>query len=42
VQSLSSASSFVNQDSAIHLILLGAITLIAATFFSVARRERIG
>ncbi len=42
VQSLSSASSFVNQDSAIHLIVLGAVTLIAATFFSVARRERIG
>ena len=42
VQSLSSASSFINQDSAIHLIVLGAITLIAATFFSVARRERTG
>jgi ribose transport system ATP-binding protein len=42
VQSLSSASSFVNQDSAIHLIVLGAVTLVAATFFSVARRERIG
>ena len=42
VQSLSSASSFINQDSAIHLIVLGAVTLVAATFFSVARRERIG
>jgi len=42
VQALSSASSFVNQDSAIHLIVLGAVTLVAATFFSVARRERIG
>jgi ribose transport system ATP-binding protein len=42
VQSLSSASSFVNQDSAIRLILLGGITLVAATFFSVARRERTG
>jgi ribose transport system ATP-binding protein len=40
VQSLSSASSFVNQDSAIHLIVLGAVTLVAATFFSVARRDR--
>ncbi|MCG6856943.1 MAG: ATP-binding cassette domain-containing protein [Salaquimonas sp.] len=39
VQSLSSASSFVNQDSAIHLIVLGAVTLVAATFFSVARRD---
>jgi ribose transport system ATP-binding protein len=42
VQSLSSASSFINQDSAIRLILLGGITLVAATFFSVARRERTG
>jgi ribose transport system ATP-binding protein len=42
VQSLSSASSFVNQDSAIHLIVLGAVTMVAATFFSVARRERTG
>ncbi len=42
VQSLSSASSFVNQDSAVHLIVLGAVTLVAATFFSVARKERTG
>jgi len=42
VQSLSSASSFINQDSAIHLIVLGAVTLVAATVFSVARRERTG
>lgn len=42
VQSLSSASSFINQDSAFHLIVLGAVTLVAATFFSVARRERTG
>jgi ribose transport system ATP-binding protein len=42
VQSLSSASSFINEDSAIHLTVLGAVTLIAATFFSVARRERTG
>jgi ribose transport system permease protein/ribose transport system ATP-binding protein len=42
VQSLSSASSFINQDSAIHLIVLGTVTLVAATFFSVARRERTG
>jgi ribose transport system ATP-binding protein len=40
VQSLSSASSFINQDSAIHLMVLGAVTLVAATFFSVARRDR--
>ncbi len=42
VQSLSSASSFINQDSAVHLTVLGLVTLIAATFFSVARRERTG
>ena len=40
VQSLSSASSFINQDSAVHLSVLGAVTLLAATLFSVARRER--
>ena len=40
VQSLSSASSFINQDSAVHLMVLGAVTLLAATLFSVARRER--
>jgi ribose transport system ATP-binding protein len=39
VQSLSSASSFVNSDSAIHLMVLGGVTLVAATFFSVARRD---
>jgi ribose transport system ATP-binding protein len=42
VQSLSSASSFINQDSAVHLTILGGVTLVAATFFSVARRERTG
>ena len=40
VQSLSSASSFINQDSALRLIILGALTLLAATLFSLARRER--
>jgi ribose transport system ATP-binding protein len=40
VQSLSSASSFINQDSAVHLMVLGAVTLLAATFFAIARRER--
>jgi ribose transport system ATP-binding protein len=42
VQSLSSASSFINQDSAVHLIALGAVTLVAATSFAIARRERRG
>ena len=40
VQSLSSASSFINQDSSVRLIMLGALTLLAATLFSLARRER--
>jgi ribose transport system ATP-binding protein len=40
VQSLLSASSFINQDSALRLIILGALTLLAATLFSLARRER--
>jgi len=40
VQSLSSASSFINQDSALRLIILGALTLLAATLFNLARRER--
>ena len=40
VQSLSSASSFISQDSSVHLTVLGAVTLIAATFFAIARRER--
>ena len=34
VQSLSSASSFINQDSAVRLIMLGA------SLFSLAARER--
>ncbi|NQV81277.1 MAG: ATP-binding cassette domain-containing protein, partial [Alphaproteobacteria bacterium] len=40
VQSLSSASSFITQDSAVHLAVLGAVTLVAATFFAITRRER--
>ncbi len=40
VQSLSSASSFVNPDSAVHLSVLGALTFLAVTFFSLARRRR--
>jgi ribose/xylose/arabinose/galactoside ABC-type transport system permease subunit len=40
VQSLSSASSFINQDSSLRLIMLGALTLLAAILFSLARRER--
>ena len=40
VQSLSSASSFINQDSAVRLMVLGAVTLLAAILFAVARSER--
>ncbi len=39
VQSLSSASSFVNQDSSVHYAVLGMVTLAAAVFFSIARRR---
>ena len=40
VQTISSASSFINSDSAIRLTVLGVVTILAATFFSVARRNR--
>ncbi len=40
LQSLSSASAFVNQDTYVRYMLLGVITLAAAIFFSVARRRR--
>jgi ribose transport system ATP-binding protein len=40
LQSLSSASAFVNQDTYVRYVLLGVITLAAAIFFSVARRRR--
>ncbi len=39
VQTISSASSFINSDSSIRLIVLGSVTLLAATFFSIARRR---
>jgi ribose transport system ATP-binding protein len=40
VQALSSASSFINSDSAVHYAVLGLLTLLAAIFFSVARLRR--
>jgi ribose/xylose/arabinose/galactoside ABC-type transport system permease subunit len=40
LQSLSSASAFVNQDTYVRYMLLGVITLAAAIFFSVARKRR--
>jgi len=40
LQSLSSASAFVNQDTYVRYVLLGLITLAAAIFFSIARKRR--
>ncbi len=40
LQSLTSASAFVNQDNYVRYVLLGVITLAAAIFFSVARRRQ--
>jgi ribose transport system ATP-binding protein len=40
VQAISSASSFINSDSALHYAVLGLVTLLAAIFFSVARLRR--
>ncbi len=40
VQVVSTASSFVNADSSVHYTALGFITLLAAVFFSLARRHR--
>jgi ribose transport system ATP-binding protein len=40
VQTISSASSFINSDSAVHYAVLGLVTLVAAIFFSVARLRR--
>jgi ribose transport system ATP-binding protein len=41
VQVTSSASSFINSDSSVHYAVLGIVMLLAAIFFSVARRHRI-
>jgi ribose transport system ATP-binding protein len=39
VQVVSTASSFINADSSVHYTALGVITLLAAIFFSLARRR---
>ncbi len=39
VQATSSASSFVNANSSVHYTVIGTLTLLAAIFFSVARRR---
>jgi len=39
VQATSSASSYINANSSVHYTVIGALTLLAAIFFSVARRR---
>jgi ribose transport system ATP-binding protein len=39
VQATSSASSFINANSSVHYGVIGLLTLVAAIFFSVARRR---
>jgi hypothetical protein len=39
VQATSSASSFVDANSSVHYTVIGALTLLAAIFFSLARRR---
>jgi ribose transport system ATP-binding protein len=40
VQATSSASSFIDANSAVHYAVIGSLTLLAAIFFSLARRHR--
>ncbi|MGH7075269.1 MAG: ATP-binding cassette domain-containing protein [Stellaceae bacterium] len=42
VQVVSSASSFIDANSAVHYAVIGVLTLLAAIFFSIARRHRVG
>jgi ribose transport system ATP-binding protein len=39
VQATSSASSFIDANSSVHYTVIGTLTLVAAIFFSVARRK---
>ena len=39
VQATSSASSYINANSSVHYTVIGALTLVAAIFFSIARRR---
>jgi ribose transport system ATP-binding protein len=39
VQATSSASSFIDANSSVHYTVIGTLTLLAAIFFSVARRR---
>jgi hypothetical protein len=40
VQATSSASTFINANSSVHYAVIGSLTLLAAIFFSLARRRR--
>ncbi|HVV93204.1 MAG TPA: ATP-binding cassette domain-containing protein [Hyphomicrobiales bacterium] len=40
VQATSSASSFIDANSAVHYAVIGTLTILAAIFFSLARRHR--
>jgi ribose transport system ATP-binding protein len=42
VQATSSASSYINANSSVHYTVIGTLTVLAAIFFSVARRRRVG
>jgi len=41
VQTTSSASSFIDANSSVHYAVIGTLTLLAAIFFSLARRHRV-
>jgi ribose transport system ATP-binding protein len=41
VQATSSASSFIDANSSVHYAVIGGLTLLAAIFFSLARRHRV-
>jgi ribose transport system ATP-binding protein len=41
VQATSSASSYINANSSVHYTVIGALTLLAAIFFSIARRRNV-
>jgi ribose transport system ATP-binding protein len=41
VQATSSASTFINANSSVHYVVIGSLTLLAAIFFSLARRHRL-
>jgi ribose transport system ATP-binding protein len=42
VQATSSASSYINANSSVHYTVIGTLTVLAAIFFSVARRRAAG